>query len=131
MRVELFRLESTQKSTLGVLRVDGVLFCVTLENPWANNQRNISCIPCGQYLAKRVQSPTFGNTFEASGVPGRSAILFHVGNTADDTRGCILPGTYTAGIPGNRLVRQSRKAFDAFIHATRHVDEFDLFICEI
>ena len=35
----------TEKSTMGQLFLNGELFCDTLENPWKNNQRNISCIP--------------------------------------------------------------------------------------
>ena len=34
----------TEKSTIGRLFINGESFCDTLENPWLDNQRNISCI---------------------------------------------------------------------------------------
>jgi hypothetical protein len=37
-------------------------------------------------------SPRFGRTWEVKDVPERSNILFHQGNTARDTEGCILVG---------------------------------------
>ena len=37
----------TDKSTIGTLYINGEKFCDTLENPYLNNQRNISCIPEG------------------------------------------------------------------------------------
>ena len=38
-------------------------FALTLERPWLQNKRNISCIPNGLYLCRRITSPRFGNTF--------------------------------------------------------------------
>ena len=42
----------TDKSTIGRLFINGESFCDTLENPWIDNQRNISCIPEGQYKVR-------------------------------------------------------------------------------
>lgn len=73
----------------------------TLELPWKDNEPNESCIPDGFYIVKRHNSPTFGECFHVTNVPGRSHILFHAGNYAGsvnpktgtpDTKGCILPG---------------------------------------
>lgn len=76
--------------TLGRLFVDHHAPLVTLENPWLSNQPYISCIPEGHYLCRRRLSPKFGDTYEVMNVPGRSHIIFHAGNTAKDTEGCIL-----------------------------------------
>ena len=70
--------------------------CDTLENPWLNNQRNISCIPDGRYdvrirLARESATRDYIHLLVQE-VPERSYILFHIGNTAKDTRGCILVG---------------------------------------
>jgi hypothetical protein len=82
----------------------------TLELPWLNNQRRISCIPEGQYKCVKHKSPKFGNSFWVKDVPGRSEILIHVGNYAasknpktgvPDTLGCILPGVAFADIDGD------------------------------
>lgn len=76
----------------GVL-IKGVdIICMTLEEEWQNNARNISCIPEGSYICKRITRPSGQVTFQVMDVPGRSAILFHPGNTEEDTQGCILTG---------------------------------------
>ncbi len=91
--LKLVRVTTGLDGTFGVLVKDGVPLCVTLELPWEENQRSISCIPEGRYDFYRVDSPRFGDTFQIAAVPGRSNILFHAGNTVDDTSGCILLGT--------------------------------------
>ena len=70
--------------------------CDTLENPWLDNQRNISCIPEGEYKV-RLRLPRESASRDylhllVQDVPNRDWILFHRGNTAKDTRGCILVG---------------------------------------
>ena len=70
--------------------------CDTLENPWKDNQRNISCIPEGEYkvrlrLARESASRDYLHLL-VQDVPNRDWILFHRGNTAKDTSGCILVG---------------------------------------
>tara|TARA_R100000963_G_C4598443_1_gene73065 strand:+ start:260 stop:712 length:453 start_codon:yes stop_codon:yes gene_type:complete len=86
----------TDKSTIGELFVNGERFCDTLELPWKDNQRSISCIPEGQYKV-RMRLPRESATRDyihllVKDVPSRDYILFHIGNTAKDTRGCILVG---------------------------------------
>lgn len=90
--LKLIRVSTGDAGTFGVLLKDGVPLCVTLELPWEDNQRNISCIPEGWYQIQKTDSPCFGETFEVRDVPGRSHIIFHVGNTVEDSRGCILLG---------------------------------------
>lgn len=66
----------------------------TLELPWKNNQRSISCIPEGTYevwrMAPNPKRPYF--YFWVQNVPHRTGILFHPGNYTSQIRGCILPG---------------------------------------
>jgi len=86
----------TDKSTIGELFINGERFCDTLELPYKDNQRSISCIPEGQYKV-RIRLPRESATRDyihllVKDVPGRDYILFHIGNTAKDTRGCILVG---------------------------------------
>lgn len=87
--------------TLGDLSV-GEFKCKTLELPWRNNQRNISCIPGGTYDVKRTFSLKFGNVYEVQKVPNRSGIYFHSGNTFFDIKGCILLGTHYADLNGDK-----------------------------
>ena len=86
----------TEKSTLGRLFVNGEEFCDTLELPYRDNQRSISCIPAGEYkvrlrLARESATRNYLHLL-VQDVPNRTYILFHRGNTAKDTRGCILVG---------------------------------------
>ena len=92
----LIRDTHTDKSTIGKLYLNGELMCDTLENPYLDNQRNISCIPAGQYnvrlrLARESATRDYLHLLVQE-VPNRSYILFHIGNTAKDTQGCILVG---------------------------------------
>ena len=86
----------TDESTIGELFLDGERFCDTLELPWRDNQRSISCIPVGEYKV-RFRYPRESATRDylhllVKDVPNRDYILFHRGNSAKDTRGCILVG---------------------------------------
>ena len=114
--VEVIRLQSYgDDGTFGVIRINGELVCLSLEPPWKNNQRDISCIPEGQYIARRIKSSRFGETFQLIGVPGRDHIEFHVGNTVDDTHGCILLGSYLAMFGNRKGIARSQRAFDHFM----------------
>ena len=86
----------TEESTIGELFLNGERFCDTLELPYRDNQRSISCIPIGQYkvrlrTAKESATRNYLHLL-VKDVKNRSHILFHKGNTAKDTRGCILVG---------------------------------------
>ena len=105
----------TDKSTIGTLYINGERFCDTLENPWLDNQRNISCIPEGQYnvrlrLARESASRDYLHLL-VQDVPNRDWILFHRGNTAKDTSGCILVGNGRE----HNAVNNSRLAMDLVI----------------
>lgn len=76
----------------GVLYVDGIECCKTIELPWRQNARRISCIPEGTYVLRKRYSARFKWHFEVVGVPGRSAILLHPANDAGrELKGCIAP----------------------------------------
>lgn len=115
--VELIRLEQGQEGTFGVLRLNGQVFCVTLEPPEQGNRENISCIPTGEYLCRRVESPRFGTTFEVAHVPNRKHILLHPGNVTDDTSGCVLLGKHFGKLRGDRAILNSGKTFMRFMDA--------------
>lgn len=55
-------------------------------------------IPEGEYpILVNYPSSKFGLVPLIDRVPGRTGILMHPGNTASDTRGCLLPGRYDGG----------------------------------
>jgi len=86
----------TDKSVIGTLYLNGIRICDTLENPWLDNARNISCIPEGKYdvrlrTARESASRDYLHLL-IKAVPDRTYILFHKGNYPKDTRGCVLVG---------------------------------------
>ena len=92
----LIRNTFSEQSTIGELFLNGERMCDTLENPWKDNQRNISCIPEGEYkvrlrLARESATRDYLHLL-VQDVPDRDWILFHRGNSAKDTSGCILVG---------------------------------------
>ena len=102
----------SEVSTIGKLFLNGEWLCDTLENPYLNNQRNISCIPEGQYKV-RLRTARESATKDylhllVQDVPDRSLVLFHVGNKSSDTRGCILVGIGTE----QDFVKNSRLAME-------------------
>ena len=94
----LRRAPSTDQGTFGVLTF-GTQTVRTLELPWRDNRRQVSCIPPGSYRCSIVKSPKFGRVYHLASVPGRSAILIHSANLAGDVdkgyttqlQGCIAP----------------------------------------
>ena len=102
----------TEDSTIGELFLNGERMCDTLENPYINNERNISCIPEGEYkvrlrLARESATRDYLHLL-VQDVPNRDWILFHRGNSAKDTSGCILVGLSSA----QDVVYNSRLAMD-------------------
>ena len=108
----------------GVLLRNGEPFLVTLELPWKENARSISCITEGRYEVRKVfNRHTTGNsflpiTFELMDVPNRDGILIHNGNTVLDSRGCLLVGMYFGYLSNLPAVLDSKKAFDKLIEAS-------------
>ena len=111
----LLRDTFTDESTIGELFLNGERFCDTLELPYRDNQKSISCIPTGEYKV-RLRLPRESATRHyihllVKDVKDRSHILFHRGNTAKDTRGCILVGQGTQ----QDIVYNSTLAMDLLI----------------
>jgi hypothetical protein len=76
-----------------VIIIDNRPVYTTLEPPWKDNKRDISCIPPGIYRAVKMFSNKFKKmVFVLQDVPGRDLIEFHVGNKVENTDGCILLG---------------------------------------
>ena len=124
----LKRIISGVYGTFGILLEDNVPFMATLEEPWKENKKNISCIPTGTYVCTREHSHKFGETFMVNEVLNRTGILFHAGNTIGDTEGCILVGKYHGAVAGSYGVLVSRPAFTDFMERLKDEHEFKLVI---
>lgn len=117
--IVLQRVDQNDRRTYGRFETeDGVTILVphTLEEPYRDqdgdglSDKNVSCIPAGEYEMYLRRSKKNGGTgnraydvWELIGVPGRDVVQIHIGNTLDDTQGCILVGS----------VRSHQKELDA------------------
>ena len=90
----------------------------TLELPWKDNKKEVSCIDSGFYTNVKQFSSTghLGKRLEIPNVTGRTDIRFHVGNYPKDTKGCILVGEYSREPD---YIKNSRETIDAMY------DDFD------
>ncbi len=89
--------------TNGTLTLNGHFVCFTIELPWKENQRSISCIPEGKYQLRARHSAKFNNHLQVLDVPNRAYILIHPANNAiKELRGCIAPVNLLTGI-GNGI----------------------------
>lgn len=92
---------------LGILEIfedSKMIFrCYTLELPWKNNARQISCIPTGTYDVVPRYTQKYKNHFHVLNVPKRSYILLHSGNLPTQTRGCVICGLSKFDIDGDKI----------------------------
>ncbi len=103
MTATLTRTRQTDKATNGELVVTDstgkqVLKLFTVELPWKNNEKNVSCIPAGRYECERINHAKFGLCFAIRNVKGRDGVLIHAANFSRQLQGCIAPGLTLADI---------------------------------
>lgn len=97
------------EGTNGTLTCEGKLICLTIELPWKNNEKKVSCVPEGRYTITKRYSKKYGWHLQLMDVRNRSLILMHPANNAiKELQGCIAPVTKFSG-PGLGLM--SRVAF--------------------
>lgn len=93
MRLVLERDYFSLSAVSGVLYVDGVECCNTLEPAIIEGYGKGSCVKPGTYSIDYHYSPKYRKyMLTLCGVRGRSGILIHSGNTPKDSAGCILVG---------------------------------------
>lgn len=131
MPVVLERIKQNGFATYGRLEA-----FTTLELPWLDNARDVSCVPAGSYTAERYLSPAHGYVvFRLIDVPGRSDVEIHVANLPCDLLGCIGigqgfgPVQKDTGESGDGIVA-SRAAFLAFM-ANHPEQRFTLLIQDV
>ena len=118
MKLLLKRIAKKQTYTIGKLYIDNVYFCDTIEDKDRGLKSNMplseikqkkvygqTAIPIGTYnISMNVVSPKYsqrsfyktncngGRVPRLLNVPGFDGVLIHIGNTAQDSYGCILVG---------------------------------------
>lgn len=112
MRLSLTRDQKGSQCTMGLLTIDGVPECFTLEDVVRPDGVKIpgeTAIPAGIYTVDITYSPRFKRDLPLLiGVKGFVGIRIHPGNTAANTEGCILVGRTRGG----GRVNESVLAFD-------------------
>lgn len=124
--LHLVRIFDNGEATYGCLVHEGRPRWLTVELPWRNNERKVSCIPPGDYPCMRYKSYQHGDTYLVTEVPGRSLIMFHPGNSSVDTKGCILPGMEFSRVGESWGIARSRKAHLELMLAFKDIPEFTL-----
>ena len=112
MRLLVDRFHFSDDCTIGKLSINDEFFCWTLEDPFRFNIKipGRTCIPGGLYKLIIDLSKRFGRRMpHILDVPDFDGIRIHKGNTAEDTKGCILVGYKRT----DASVYESGLAFDA------------------
>lgn len=104
MNLRVKRIALKKDYTIGHLYINGVYVCDTLEDAVRDTKiYGKTAIPYGTYkITMDVVSPRFkdrswakpygGKLPRLIDVPNYEGVLIHVGNTAEDTSGCLLVG---------------------------------------
>ena len=125
MKLSLKRIKYDENGIFGELHSEsGSKLAVTLEHSYECKPK----LPNGSYICQRgihrlashLDQPFV--TFEIMNVPGHTGILFHPGNTNDNSEGCVLLG---AEIQENSITK-SRVTFDNFMDLLEGEDQFEL-----
>ena len=122
MDLYLNRFIHSDKSEIGLLYIDGKFQNFTIERPWLDNQRSVSCIPEGKYMLGLREDPTpltmqyreiydfFQWHLWIKDVKDRSGIYMHHGNYPKDILGCVaVAATYDINTPD--FIGNSRKTY--------------------
>ena len=116
MRLQLIRDKDTGNETLGRLYAEGEFLCYTIERPWLNNERRVSCIPTGTYTLTTKEYGRFYEKYKLpipilGGTEPRSEILIHPANYARELAGCIGVGNLQTDVS----VLNSRKTWFKYL----------------
>lgn len=121
--IYLIRTVTSNMGTEGILVTEGFQ-CLTLELPWLQNKRNVSCIPIGEYLVKIRHSKKYKTIYWITNVPNRSWVLIHSGNYAGDVSkgykshvaGCVLVGSRRGYLGNQKAILNSRVTLRKFMN---------------
>ena len=105
MKLQVIRTQLGKDATKGLLFINGVFECYTLEDQYqVEKVMHETCIPEGKYEIKFRTTGGFHTRYAArygtahhgmlhlQDVPGFQYILIHTGNTDEHTSGCLIVG---------------------------------------
>jgi hypothetical protein len=118
------------KGTQGIIEWNGTIVCYTIELPWLQNQRQISCVPEGEYKLQKRYSKKYGWHIQLQNVENRDLILFHPANDAlKELKGCIAPVTFITGIGKGSMSRKAlKKLIEIVFNALQNKEEVRIVI---
>ena len=102
----------------------GTLCNIRTGEEWFTIENKKYIIPCGAYKFKLRKSPRFGLTPWIYTVENREYILMHIGNTASDSKGCILVGDEIE----KGVLRKSRKGFERLMNGLAPMRDYKMII---
>ncbi|WP_367210783.1 DUF5675 family protein [Sphingobacterium sp. R2] len=124
MELTLKRFRQGNNSTLSELYIDGTFQCYGLEDTVRDVKiKGRTAIPAGTYklginrtggmnTAYKKRFPNMHEgMIEIRAIPNFSLVYIHIGNTHDDTEGCLLVGTYFHKSYDDWGVYQSAEAY--------------------
>jgi hypothetical protein len=137
MKLTVIRLIREEDHTTGMLFIDGKYFCDTMEDKDRDlfsdmDEKEIlaikvfgeTAIPYGTYKMRISYSPTFKKDLpEILAVKGFTGVRIHSGNTAADSKGCILVGEKNG--PGTAVIN-SRVTFNKLFDIIKDEKELEL-----
>ncbi len=112
----LLRVSKEPSGCFGVLLQDSIPFAGTLERTYEVDGKQTVKIPPGNYTCVRTTFNKRGyQTYEILGVEGHSRLLFHRGNSEEDSDGCVLVGQGFGLSMGQNSVIYSVAGFHEFM----------------
>ena len=119
--LELLTVALRTDGCFSVLKWQGRPFAVSVEHTFTDE---LPIIKRGLWrCVKSLYHKGGYDTYEII-VPGHSRILFHKGNTEEDSRGCVIIGESFGELKSATAVLNSRGGFNEFMTLTKGVPEF-------
>ncbi|MCK5077393.1 MAG: SH3 domain-containing protein [Calditrichia bacterium] len=126
MKLDVIRYSSGDESTLGLFLINGKFACYTLEDEARTEKvTGETRIPAGEYSVvfrtegrlhekyKQKFPQMHKGMLHVTNVPDFQYILIHIGNTDDDTAGCLLVGeTANTNIEDEGRITSSTNAYN-------------------
>ena len=136
--LKIYRVDDNGRQTVGkAIVVDRgtqnfVFECFSLELPWKDNKRRVSCIPTGKYACSKVPATVKFpyDHADVHNVEGRSGIKLHSGNFRQEILGCLIFGDKLFDInkDGDVDVPNSRKTLNKLLSFLN--EEFEMQIID-
>ena len=126
MKLKLYRMWANDSETLGVMSIEDIEECFILEDQYQEIKVDGETrIPQGTYKIELRTSGTMNEKYLErfdfhkgmlwlQGVPGFTFVYIHIGNSDDDTLGCLLTGRKAKVKDGKVTLEQSTEAYTSF-----------------